>query len=282
VTSRPTATVCRVLHVARATAYLRLRPRPGGFYRRLEDREVLLAIMSVVRERGSYGARRVHVLVNRERRKYGLAPYNRKRIRRVMRIHKLTLPGKIRRRDRPHTGRVEMPASNQRWCSDGLNIRCWNGDLVRMAFALDCHDREVTGHVAVARPLNGSDIRLLLDRALWGRFGEAALKSPIAIQWLNDNEGIYTSLETTTYAEDLGFKPITTPAYSPESNGMAEAFVNTIKRDYVSGADLSDADTVIRQLPGWIDDYNRIAPHSALGMLAPAEYRELKTQTSCV
>lgn len=115
-----------------------------------------------------------------------------------MRINKLTLPGKVRRRDRPHTGKVEMPASNERWCSDGLNIRCWNGDLVRMAFALDCHDREVPGHVATARPLNGGDIRLLLDRALWGRFGETTLKAPITIQWLNDNEGIYTSLETTT------------------------------------------------------------------------------------
>jgi len=49
------------------------------------------------------------------------------------------------------------------------------------------------------------------------------------------------------YAETLGFKPITTPAHSPESNGMAEAFVNTIKRDYVGGADLSDADTVGRE-----------------------------------
>jgi transposase InsO family protein len=75
---------------------------------------------------------------------------------------------------------------------------------------------------------------------------------------------------------------VTTPAYSPESNGMAEAFVNRIKRDYVPGADLSDAETVIRQLPGWIDDYNRIAPHSCLGMRSPKEFRALNTQTSCV
>jgi hypothetical protein len=32
---------------------LRQRPRPGGFYRKPEDREVLLEIMSVVRERAS-------------------------------------------------------------------------------------------------------------------------------------------------------------------------------------------------------------------------------------
>jgi putative transposase len=203
-------------------------------------------------------------MVNRGRRERGQRPYNRKRIRRVMRMAGLTLPGRLRRRmGRPHTGKVAMPGSNQRWCSDGFNIPCWNGETVRVAFALDCHDRELNGH----------DIRLLLDRALWSRFGERTLKSHIEIQWLSDNGGPYVSTETVLYAETLGFRPITTPAYSPESNGMAEAFVNTIKRDYVGGADLSDAQTVIRQLPGWIQDYNRIAPHSALGFLSPKEFR---------
>ena len=277
-TGHPTTAVCRALRTARSTAYLRLRPRIGRFYRRAEDLEVLLEIMTVVRERASYGVRRVHALVNRERRRLGMNPYNRKRIRRIMRIHQLTLPGKIRRRDRPHTGTIRRPDSNQRWCGDGLNIRCWNGDLVRVAFTLDCHDREVVGYVAVPRPLKGSDAQLLLDRSVWGRFGEIALKAPIEIEWLTDNDGIFTSLETRVYAEALGFRPITTPAYSPESNGMAEAFVNTLKRDYVQGADLSDAETVMRLLPGWLEDYNEIAPHSALEHLSPKEWRARRKQ----
>lgn len=148
-----------------------------------------------------------------------------------------------------------------------------------MAFTLDCHHREVVGHVSAPRPLNSSDVQLLLDRSIWGRFGEATLRSPIEIEWLTDNDGIFTSLETRVYAEDLGFKPITTPAYSPESNGKAEAFVNTLKRDYVGGADLTDAETVMRQLPMWLDDHNRVAPHSALNNLSPAEWREQKRQT---
>jgi transposase InsO family protein len=98
-------------------------------------------------------------------------------------IADVVLPGKKRSRiERPHTGKVAVPASSQRWCSDGFNIRCWNGDLVRVAFALDCHDRETVAHVAVARDLNGHDIRLLFDRSIWGRFGEKTFKTPIEIQ----------------------------------------------------------------------------------------------------
>jgi putative transposase len=283
VTGRPVSAICRALHVARATAYLRPRVRKGRFYRRAEDTEVLYQILSVTRARASYGYRRTHALVNRERRAGGVVPYNLKRIRRVMRIAGLMLPGKTRRRfERPHTGKVEMPASNQRWCSDGFNVPCWNGDVVRVAFALDCHDREALGHVGRTRDLRGEDIRLLLDESLWARFGQRTLTTPVEIQWLSDNGGPYISTDTVLYARTLGFRPVTTPAYSPESNGMAEAFVNTIKRDYVEGADLSDGETVLRQLPAWIADYNRFAPHSSLGMLSPLEFRSVNSQNSTV
>lgn len=41
----------------------------------------------------------------------------------------------------------------------------------------------------------------------------------------------------------------------------------------MGGGDLSDAETVIAQLPGWIEDYNQVAPHSSLGQLSPSEFR---------
>jgi len=112
-----------------------------------------------------------------------------------------------------------------------------------------------------------------MDRTLWARFGKAALKAPHAIQWLSDNAPQYTATATVLYAHELGFVPITTPAYSPQSNGLAEAFVKTFKRDYVDGAELRDAETVLAQLGVWFEDYNTCAPHSALGMRSPAECR---------
>ena len=63
-------------------------------------------------------------------------------------------------------------------------------------------------------------------------------------------------------------------AHSPQSKGMAEAFVRTIKRDYVYTSDCSSAQSVRKMLKQWIFDYNNVAPHSGLGMKSPVEYRK--------
>lgn len=44
-----------------------------------------------------------------------------------------------------HEGSVITLASNQRWSSDGLEISCWNGEVVRIVFAIDTCDREIIG-----------------------------------------------------------------------------------------------------------------------------------------
>jgi putative transposase len=49
---------------------------------------------------------------------------------------------------------------------------------------------------------------------------------------------------------------------------MAEAFVRTIKRDYVRVS----AESVTRQLPSWIAHYNEVHPHKALGYRSPREF----------
>lgn len=104
------------------------------------------------------------------------------------------------------------------------------------------------------------------------RFG-AAQRPDAPIQFLSDNGSIYTALDTICTAERLNLEPITTPKASPQSNGMSEAFVNTLKRDYVSGADRREAAVLLDQAAHWIGDYNAIAPHSALGYRSPWQYR---------
>jgi putative transposase len=267
-TGRKMAPICRTLGISRASAYRESVGRPAR-YARAEDRVVSAQIRTVIRTRASYGARRVRALVNRE---FETA-YNVKRIQRLMDVNGWKLPRSTRRRTgRAHRGLIQRAVSNERWCSDVLEIACWNGEIVQLGFALDCHDREALAHVAAPRDLLGGDIQQLMQRAVASRFG-AGERPDAPIQWLSDNGSIYTALDTLITAERLHLVPITTPAASPESNGMSEAFVNTMRRDYFAGADLSTAASVLAQIPTWLADYNAVAPHSALGYQSPLQYR---------
>ena len=61
--------------------------------------------------------------------------------------------------ERRHEGRIARDARNTRWCSDGLEIGCDNGKRVRVAFALDCCDREAMSFVATTSGITGEDVR---------------------------------------------------------------------------------------------------------------------------
>ena len=63
--------------------------------------------------------------------------------------------------------------------------------------------------------------------------------------------------------------PCFIPASSPGSNGIAEASVKTFKRDYARIKPLPDAATALQQISGWIEEYNRVHPHSAMRMRSP-------------
>jgi len=160
---------------------------------------------------------------------------------------------------------------NRRWCSDGFEIGCGNGEQVRVAFALDCCGREAMSFLATTGGIASEDVRDLMVAAVEYRFGQVN-HLPVTIQWLSDNGSGYVAGDTRSFARDIGLEPRTTPLASPQSNGMAEAFVRTIKRDYVRVSLRPDAKTVMRQLPAWIAHYNNAHPHKALGYRSPRKF----------
>ncbi|MNV28895.1 IS2 transposase TnpB [compost metagenome] len=114
----------------------------------------------------------------------------------------------------------------------------------------------------------------MLIEALERRFRAVdAVPRERELEFLTDNGSAYTAHETRSIARSLGIKPINTPMCSPQSNGMAESFVNTFKRDYVSRMDLRDERTVLAQLPGALEHFNEVHPHSSSKMMSPRELR---------
>ncbi len=91
-------------------------------------------------------------------------------------------------------------------------------------------DREVITWTATTSGIAGEQVRDLMVEAVERRFGPVP-QTPHAIEWLADNGSVYTAHETVAHAHALGFVPCFTPVRSPESNGMAESFVKSFKRD---------------------------------------------------
>ncbi|EPU1371329.1 IS3 family transposase, partial [Escherichia marmotae] len=274
--------VSRCLRVSRAQLHVILRRtddwKDGRRSRHSDDTDVLLRILHVIGELPTYGYRRVWALLRRQAELDGMPAINAKRIYRIMRQNALLLERKpaVPPSKRAHTGRVAVKESNQRWCSDGFEFRCDNGEKLRVTFALDCCDREALHWAVTTGGFNSETVQDVMLGAVERRFGNELPASPV--EWLTDNGSCYRANETRQFARMLGLEPKNTAVRSPESNGIAESFVKTIKRDYISVMPKPDGLTAAKNLAEAFEHYNEWHPHSALGYRSPREY--LRQQAS--
>ncbi|SLN32901.1 IS2 transposase TnpB [Roseivivax jejudonensis] len=274
--------VAETLGVSRSNLHARMNgsAKPRRRYHKAQDAALLPMIEALVAARPTYGYRRITALLNRRLRVDGAAPANHKRVYRIMQAHGLLLARThAERPERAHDGKVVTIRSNLRWCSDGFEFTCWNKEIIRGAFIIDAHDREIISWRAVAGAgISGSDIRDMMLEAVEARFG--GYRAPHPVEMLSDNGSPYTAHDTRIFARQLGLKPCFTPVRSPESNGVSEAFVKTLKRDYVQVTPLPDAATVLELIAGWFEDYNTSHPHSALKMRSPREFIQVQIATA--
>ncbi|RLX23108.1 IS3 family transposase, partial [Escherichia coli] len=273
--------VSRCLRVSRAQLHVILRRTDdwmdGRRSRHTDDTDVLLRIHHVIGELPTYGYRRVWALLRRQAELDGMPAINAKRVYRIMRQNALLLelrqaeldgmPAinakrvyRIMRQNalllerkpavppskRAHTGRVAVKESNQRWCSDGFEFCCDNGERLRVTFALDCCDREALHWAVTTGGFNSETVQDVMLGAVERRFGNDLPSSPV--EWLTDNGSCYRANETRQFARMLGLEPKNTAVRSPESNGIAESFVKTIKRDYISIMPKPDGLTAAKNL----------------------------------
>ncbi|MCY0030334.1 IS3 family transposase, partial [Klebsiella pneumoniae] len=244
--------VSRCLRVSRAQLHVILRRtddwKDGRRSRHTDDTDVLRRIHHVIGELPTYGYRRVWALLRRQTELDGMPAINAKRVYRIMRQNALLLERKpaVPPSKWAHTGRVAVKESNQRWCSDGFEFRCDNGEKLRVTFALDCCDREALHWAVTTGGFDSETVQDVMLGAVERRFGSELPASPV--EWLTDNGSCYRANETRQFARMLGLEPKNTAVRSPESNGIAESFVKTIKRDYISIMPKPDGLTAAKNL----------------------------------
>ena len=131
------------------------------------------------------------------------------------------------------TARSLSHNANLRWCSDGFEITCDNAEKVRIAFALDCCDREAVGHIATTEGIKGEDVRDLMVAAVEQRFGPIN-RLPATIEWLTDNGSCYIAGDTRKFAREDRLRAADDPRGKPTMEWeWPRLWCVQIKRDYV-------------------------------------------------
>lgn len=79
---------------------------------------------------------------------------------------------------------------------------------MRLAFALDCCNREAMTFLATTGGISGDDVRDLMVAAVEHRFGRVN-RLPVTIEWLSDNGSCYIAgCPLITKAQKQTFGPI--------------------------------------------------------------------------
>ncbi len=215
------APASRVLGVSRAQLTLRMKVsdnKPDKRRQRRDeaaDAEVLVRILGIISDMPTYGYRRVWAILRRQSRNEGLPFVNAKRVYRIMSENSLLLlHDKPSRPQREHRGRISMEESDQRWCSDGFEFGCDDGEKLRVTFALDCCDREAIDWAASTGGYDKATVQDVMLGAIEKRFGDKVPEQ--AIQWLTDNGSAYRAHETRQFARVLNLEPCTTAVSSQQ------------------------------------------------------------------
>jgi putative transposase len=128
-----------------------------------------------------------------------------------MKAHSLLLPKAPKRpvSGRVHDGKVAMDQSNQRWCSDGFEIACDNGEVVTGVFMKDCCDRKIIAwRASPSRGLPGDPVREMIIMAVEARFGDVHTGGA-KVEFLSDNGGVaFPAHETHALAREMGIEPM--------------------------------------------------------------------------
>ena len=140
---------------------------------------------------------------------------------------------------------------------------------------LDCCDREALHWAASTVGYDSEIVQDVMLGAVERRFGNSLPASPV--EWLTDNCSAYRSHQKRQFARMVRLEPKHTAVRSPESNGMAESFVKTMKCDYISIMPKPDGLTAVKNLAEAFEHYNEWHPHSSLGYRSQREYLRRRT-----
>lgn len=246
---------CQLVGVSRAGA---------RYLSRRKDRELIERLQQIARRHPRYGYRRAWALLRREG-----YEVNHKRVHRLWRQAKLTLPRRRPRKRRSGAATTVCPQAvrpNHVWTYDFLFDACASGIRLKLLTVEDEYTREGLA-IKTATSIKAMSVIKVLRGLIQERGAPECLRS--------DNGPEFIAASIKGWLKANGVETLYIDPGSPWQNGFGESFNGRLRDECLNlewFSNLEEAKVVIER---WRRHYNEERPHSSLDYRTPAEFYAL-------
>ncbi len=226
-----------------------------------EDEKLVKELKEIARKHPRYGYRRAWALLRR-----GGQNVNLKRVHRLWRKEKLSLPARRPRKRVRRGGSVPLKAEypNHVWTYDFMQDQTSDGRKLKILTIVDEYTRESPA-IRVERRMPSETVVEVL---------KGAFKKHGAPEYLrSDNGPEFIAEAVQEWLAGQGTKPHYIDPASPWQNAFGESFNDKVRSECLNLEIFDSLEEAKIIAEGWRREYNEFRPHSSLGYLTPREYR---------
>jgi transposase InsO family protein len=199
---------------------------------------------------------------------------NHKRVYRLMKLHKLTVPprSRLRASRTPTRNKPRSVVPDTYWGIDMTKVMLPTG-WAYLHVVLDWGSKKLLA-CTLSRTSRAGDWIDALDEAVAGQFPQGIREVEDPPDLVSDHGSQPTSRAFKEACETLGIRQIFASYCNPKGNADTERVIRTIKEDLVWPREHRGFDQFQRELREWVHQYNHDYPHSALGYDTPYQYEQ--------
>lgn len=160
------------------------------------------------------------------------------------------------------TGFIQPIRPHEHWHIDISYINIC-GTFYYLCSLLDGCSRYIV-HWEIREQMTEADVEIIIQRAK-EKFPEAKPRI------ISDNGPQFIAKDFKEFVRVLGMSHVKTSPYYPQSNGKLERFHKTIKGECIRVNTPLSLEDARRLVANYIEHYNNIRLHSAIGYIAPAD-----------
>jgi transposase InsO family protein len=203
---------------------------------------------------------------------------NRKRVRRIMRLHRLSVPVKRYKAKRIETRSKPRPIRiNEWWGTDMTKFYIEHTGWLYLVVVIDWYTKRVLGYALSVRPKT----ELWLDALRQAVDAACPMGSrSYELHLMSDNGSQPTSKRYEKEIETLGIEHVTTSYNNPKGNADTERFMRTFKEEVVWPNEFDSLEEATRAVDQFMHFYNHDYPHSKLGEQSPMDFEQSLIQIS--